>query len=138
MTSTSISVKRTDSARRRSIRADLAFWTAAGAVVAALSGPLAHWWQVSRAVLLVGGVSFAVLGPVLLLGLNRIHRVSGGLVASFVVSNLLLAPVTAAAAWFGWLGLTVAGNWALADAAAIMLVLGAWQLTALRRSPEVR
>jgi hypothetical protein len=135
MTSTSISAKphQADSARWRSVRADLAFWTAAGAVVAALSGPLAHWWQVSRAVLLVGGASFAVLGPILLLGLNRIQRVSGGLVAAFVVTNLLLAPLTAAAAWFGWLGLTAAGSWALADAAAIMLVLGVWQLTALRR-----
>ena len=135
MTSTPISAKprHTDSARRRSIRADLVFWTTAGAVVAALSGPLAHSWQVSRTALLVGGLSFAVLGPVLLLGLNRIRRVSRGLVAGFVVTNLLLAPITAAAAWFGWLGLSAAGNWALADAAAVMLVLGVWQLTALRR-----
>jgi hypothetical protein len=135
MTSTSISAdpRHTDSARRRSLRADLVFWTAAGAVVAALSGPLAQWWHVSRAVLLVGGLSFAVFGPVLLLGLNRIHRVSGGLVAGFVVSNFLLAPITAAAACFGWVGLSAAGNWALADAAAVMLLLGAWQFTALRR-----
>jgi hypothetical protein len=55
-----------------------------------------------------------------------------------VVTNFLLAPLTAAAAWFGWLGLTAEGNWALADAAAIMLVLGVWQLTALRRSPQLR
>jgi hypothetical protein len=93
---------------------------------------------VSRAVLLVGGLSFAVLGPVLLLGLTRMRHVSPGLVAAFVVTNLLLAPLTAAAAWFGWLGLTVAGNWALADAAAIMLVLGAWQLAALRQAPVPR
>jgi hypothetical protein len=140
MTSTSISAspRQADSARWRSVRADLAFWTAAGAVVAALSGPLTDWWQASRAVLLVGGVSFAVLGPVLLLGLNRIRPVSGALVAGFVVTNFLLAPLTAAAAWFGWLGLTAEGNWALADAAAIMLVLGVWQLTALRRSPQLR
>jgi hypothetical protein len=136
MTSTSISTgpRQADSARWRSIRADLAFWTAAGAVVAAFSAPLADWWQVSRAVLLVGGVSFAVLGPVLLLGLNRSRPVPGGVAAGFVVTNFLLAPVAAAAAWFGWLGLTAAGNWALADAAAIMLVLGVWQLVALRRS----
>ncbi|MGC2343393.1 MAG: hypothetical protein WA630_05180 [Mycobacterium sp.] len=100
MTTTSISPRslHADAARRRSLRADLAFWTAAGAVVAALSGPLAHWWQVSRTVLLVGGLS----------------------------------SITAAAAWFGWLGLSAAGNWALADAAAVMLVLGVWQLTAVR------
>jgi hypothetical protein len=135
MTSTSISAnpRHTDSARRRSLRADLVFWTAAGAVVAALSGPLAHWWQVSRTVLLLGGLSFAILGPVMLLGLNRIRRVSRGLVGGFVVTNFLLAPITAAAAWFGWLGLSAAGNWALADAAAAMLVLGVWQLTAWQR-----
>ena len=135
MTSTSISAnpRHTDSARRRSLRADLVFWTAAGAVVAALSGPLAHWWQVSGTVLLVGGLSFVILGPVMLLGLNRIRRVSRGLVGGFVVTNFLLAPITAAAAWFGWLGLSAAGNWALADAAAAMLVLGVWQLTAWQR-----
>ena len=83
MTSTSISRQiTTPTSRRRSLRADLAFWTAAGAVVAALSGPLAHSWQVSRTVLLVGGLSFAVFGPVLLLGLNRMRHVSRGLVAA--------------------------------------------------------
>jgi hypothetical protein len=132
MTSTAIS-PRTDSPRRRSLQAYLAFWTAAGAGVAAFSGPLAQWWQASRAVLLVGGLSFAIFGPALLLGLNRIRRVSRGLVTGFVVTNFLLAPITAAAAWSGWVGLTTAGNWALADAAAVMLVLGAWQFTALQR-----
>jgi len=134
MTSTSISAqpRHADSARRRPINADLAFWTAAGVVIAAISGPLAHSWGVSRAVLLVGGLSFAVLGPILLLGLNR-TRPTRGLVAAFVVTNFLLAPVTAAAAWFGWLRLTAAGNWALAGAAAAMLVLGGWQLTTLQR-----
>jgi hypothetical protein len=81
----------------------------------------------------VGGLSFAIFGPALLLGLNRIRRVSRGLVTGFVVTNFLLAPITAAAAWSGWVGLTTAGNWALADAAAVMLVLGAWQFTALQR-----
>jgi hypothetical protein len=135
MTSTSISAnpRQTDSARWRSIRADLAFWTAAGAGVAALSGPLAHWWQMSRMVLLVGGLSFVVFGPILLVGLNRIRPITRGLVASFVVTNFLLAPLAAAAAWSGWLGLSAPGNWALADAAAVMLVLGVWQFTALRR-----
>jgi hypothetical protein len=135
MTSTSISAspRQAGSARWRSIRADLAFWTAAGAVVVAFSGPLAHWWQVSRVVLLGGGLSFAVLGPVLLRGLNRMRPMPGGVVAGFVVTNFLLAPVAAAAAWFGWLGLAAAGNWALADAAAIMLMLGVWQLAALQR-----
>jgi hypothetical protein len=126
MTTTSISPRPIDSARRRSLRADLIFWTSA------LSGPLAHWWGVPRAVLLDGGLVFVVLGPILLLGINKM-RPTRGLVAGFVVTNLLLAPLAAAAAWFDWLRLSGAGNWALADAAAVMLVLGAWQLTALLR-----
>ena len=132
MTTTSIAARPTDSARTRSLRADLVFWTSAGAVVAALSGPLAQWWGVPRAVLLDGGIAFAILGPILLLGINRM-RPTRGLVAGFVVTNFLLAPLAFAAAWSGWLGLSRAGDWALADAGAIMLVLGVWQLTALRR-----
>lgn len=133
MTTTSISPRPIDSARRRSLRADLVFWTAAGAVVAALSDPLAHWWGVQRGVLLDGGLIFVVLGPILLLGINRM-RPTRGLVAGFVATNFLLAPLAWAAAWFGWLGLSRAGDWAVADAGVAMLVLGAWQLTALRRS----
>jgi hypothetical protein len=135
MTSTTISAKprRTDVARWRSIVADLGFWTAVGAVVAALSGPLSDWWNVSRPALLVGGLAFVGIGVVLLLGLNRIRPTTGGLVASFVVTNFLLAPIVWAAAIFGWLRLSAAGNWALADAGVVMLVLGIWQLTALRR-----
>jgi hypothetical protein len=129
MTSTSIST----TSRWQSIRADLVFWTVAGGVVAALSRPLADWWHVPRAVLLDGGLAFLVLGPVLLFGLNRVRPTTGPLVAAFVVTNFLLAPVTLAAAFLGWLPLSVAGNWALADAGAVMLVLGIWQLTALRR-----
>jgi hypothetical protein len=132
MTTTAIPRRDTDSARTRSLRADLVFWTTAGAIVAALSGPLAHWWGVPRAVLLDGGLAFAILGPILLLGINKMSP-TRGLVAGFFVTNLLLAPLALAAAWFGWLGLSRAGDWALADAGAIMLVLGAWQLTALRR-----
>jgi hypothetical protein len=131
MTSTAIS-RPTDSSRRRPLRADLAFWTAAGAVVAALSRPLSDSWSVPRAVLLDVGLVFAVLGPVMLLGLNRM-RPTRGLVAGFVATNFLLAPLAWAAAGFDWLGLSHAGNWALADAGVIMLVLGVWQFTALRR-----
>jgi hypothetical protein len=132
MTTTAIPRRDTDSARTRSLRADLVFWTSAGAVVAALSGPLAHWWGIPRAVLLDGGLAFAILGPILLLGIKKM-RPTNGLVAGFVVTNFLLAPLTLAAAWFGWLGLSRAGDWALADAGLAMLVLGVWQLTALRR-----
>jgi hypothetical protein len=135
MTSTSISTETrpSDSARRRSVRADLVFWTSAGAVIAALSAPLARWWDVPRQVLLDGGLAFVILGPAMLLGLNRI-RATRGLVAAFVVTNFVLAPLAWAAALFGWLSLSRAGNWALADAGLVMLALGAWQLSALRRS----
>lgn len=107
------------------------FWTAAGALVAALSGPLSHSWAVPRAVLLDVGLVFAIVGPLMLLGLRRM-RLSSGLVAAFVVTNFALAPLALAAAGFDWLGLTRAGNWALADAGLVMLVLGIWQYVALR------
>jgi hypothetical protein len=130
MTTTAIP-RSTATSRRRSLYADLSFWTAAGAVVAALSGPLSHSWGVPRAVLLDVGLVFAILGPLLLLGVNRM-RVTRGLVAGFVVTNFALAPLSLAAAGLDWLGLTRAGNWALTDAGLVMLVLGIWQYTALR------
>jgi hypothetical protein len=131
MTTTTIA-RPTDSSRRRPLRADLIFWTAAGAVVAALSRPLSESWGVPHALLLDVGLAFAILGPVMLLGVNRM-RLTRGLIAGFVVTNLVLAPLAWAAAGFDWLGLSRAGNWALADAGVIMLVLGVWQFTALRR-----
>jgi hypothetical protein len=135
MTTTAISTRsrQADYPRWRSIRADLVFWTVAGAFVAALNRPIGDWWNISHAVLLAGGLSFVVLGVILLPGLNRIRPTPRGLVASFVVTNFLLAPIVWAAAIFGWLRLSAAGNWALADAGVVMLVLGIWQLTALRR-----
>jgi hypothetical protein len=105
-----------------------------GAVVATFSGPLADWWNVPRAALLICGLAFLVCGPALLFGLNRIRPASRGLVLSFGVSNLLLVPTLWAAAALGWLPLSTAGNWALAGAGDVALVLGVWQLTALRRS----
>jgi hypothetical protein len=131
MTTTTIA-RPTDSSRRRPLRADLIFWTAAGAVVAALSRPLSESWGVPHAVLLDVGLAFAILGPVMLLGVNRM-RLTRGLIAGFVVTNFVLAPLAWAAAGFDWLGLSKAGNWALADAGVIMLALGAWQFTAVRR-----
>jgi hypothetical protein len=138
MISTSISVepRPTDATRWRCIRADLVFWTIVGAVVAVLDRPLGDWWRVSHSVLLAGGLSFLLGGIGLLFGLNRLRPTPRALVAGFGVSNLVLAPITWAAAWFGWLPLTAAGNWALADAGAVALGLGVWQLTALRRSPH--
>ena len=67
----------------------------------------------------------------MLLGFNRM-RVTRGLVAGFVVTNFVLGPLALAAAGLDWFGLSRAGNWALADAGVVMLVLGVWQFTALR------
>lgn len=131
MTTASIS-HRTDAARRWSVVADLAFWTAAGAVATVASTPLAHAWGVPRAVLLGTGITFVTLGPVLLLGLRRI-RVTRGLVAGFVATNAVLTPLAWAAAEYGWLRLTHAGNEALVGAGVVMLALGAWQTLSLRR-----
>jgi hypothetical protein len=135
MTGTSISnsSRRTDDLRWRSIRADLGFWSVAGAVVAILSGPLSIWWSVPRAVLLVGGVSFLVGGVGLLFGLNRVRPTSRGLVWAFGLSNLLLAPIVWTAASIGVLPLSVGGQWALATVGVVALVLGVWQLTTLPR-----
>ena len=105
-----------------------------GGVVAALSGPLGDWWNVPRAELFGGGSAFLVAGIALLFGLHRIRPTSRGLVLGFGVSNLLLVPTLWAAALGGWLPLSAAGNWALAGAGDVALVLGIWQLTALRRS----
>jgi hypothetical protein len=105
-----------------------------GGFVAAFSGPLGNWWNVPRAELFIGGLAFVVAGVVLLFGLNRIRPTSAGLVLGFGVSNLLLAPTMWALALRGWLPLSAAGNWALAGAGDVALVLGIWQLTALRRS----
>jgi hypothetical protein len=104
-----------------------------GAVVAVLSGPLADWWNVSRAALLTGGLAFLAIGPALLFGLNLIRPTPRALVLGFCVSNLLLVPTLWAAAALGWLPLSVAGNWALVGAGDAALVLSVWQLTASRR-----
>jgi len=140
MTTASISTRtiRTDNARWRSIAADLGFWTVAGAVVAALNGPLSRSWNVAHTELVIGGLSFLVGGVALLLGLNRIRPTSRGLVLAFGASNLLLAPTLWVAAALGWFPLSSAGNWALAGAGDVALVLGAWQLTALRRPRHTR
>src|SRR5579875_1416816 len=100
MTSESVfrSFRICSAARWRSITADLAFWTVVGVIVAALSRPLAQWWGLPQAVLLDGGVAFAVLGPGLLLGLSRMRPTPRGLVWGFGISNLVLAPLLWAAA----------------------------------------
>ena len=104
-----------------------------GAAVAALDRELGNWWNVPRVALLIGGLAFLVVGPALLFGLNRIRPTPRGLVLGFGVSNLLLAPTLWATASLGELPLSAAGNWALAGAGDVALVLGIWQLATLRR-----
>jgi hypothetical protein len=135
MTTTAISARarQTDRTRWAPVRADLVFWTAAGGVVAALDRPLGDWWGVPHNVLLEAGLAFLVGGVGLLLGLSRVRPTPRALVAGFGVSNLLLAPTLWAAALLDWLPVSAAGNWALADAGAVALGLGVWQLAASRR-----
>jgi hypothetical protein len=135
MTTATISARTrpTDATRWRSIAADVSFWTVVGGVVAALSGRLGDWWNVPRAELLIGGLAFLAAGPALLFGLNRIRPTPRGLVMGFGVANLLLAPTLWATASLGELPLSTTGNWALAGAGDVALVLGIWQLTTLRR-----
>ena len=90
-----------------------------------------------REVLLDVGLAFVIGGPLMLLGLNRL-RGTRAVAAGFVVTNFVLASVAWAAAGFGWLPLSTAGNWALADAGVVMLVFGVWQFTALRPSHRAR
>jgi hypothetical protein len=118
--------------RWRSVFADLAFWTLAGAIVATLSGPFGDWWHVPHAALLAGGLAFLVGGVGLLFGLNRVRPTPRQLVRGFGVFNLIFAPVVWATALYGWLPLSESGNWALAFAGGIALVLGAWQLNTSR------
>ncbi len=118
----------------RPIVADLAFWTLAGAAVAVVCEPLGRWWRVPSTALFVGGAIFAVGGTGVLLGLRRIRPTPRRLLKAFGVANLLLAPALWVVALLGWLPVTGAANWALASAGDVALLLGAWQLTALRRS----
>lgn len=136
MTSESISVDATsaDGRRRQPIVADLAFWSVAGAAVAALSGPLGQWWDVPRTALLAGGLSFPALGIGLLYGLRRARPIPRAVVQSFAVVNLALAPVMWVAALLHVLPVSAGGNWALAAAGDIMLVLGLWQWWAARHA----
>jgi hypothetical protein len=130
-------------AARWSIVADLAFWSVAGAFGAALSQRLGKSWGIQHEVLLVVGLLFVVVGPGMLIALNRVRPTPLPLLSAFAVFNLVLAPLAWAAALSGWLGLSAAGDEALAWAGGIALVLGIWQLSALLRcsgldSPTVR
>lgn len=135
MTSKAItdSHSQTDHRARQSIVADLAFWSLVGAAVAALSGPLGHWWNVPPEVLLVGGLAFLVAGVAALAGLSR-RRLARQLVTGFGVFNLVFAPAVWVTALAGWLPLSGAGNEALTLGGVVALALGAWQLSTLRRA----
>jgi hypothetical protein len=117
---------------RWSIVADLAFWGVAGAIGAALSDRLGKWWGIPHGVLLAVGLAFLVGGAGLLFALNRVRPTSRRLVWGFGVFNLVIAPLAWAAALSGWLGLSTTGDLALGWAGGIALVLGIWQLNALR------
>ncbi|ORW02009.1 hypothetical protein [Mycobacterium kyorinense] len=129
---TSELVSRRYSQRWRAILADLVFWSLAGAIVAAFSGPFGEWWHVPRSVLLAGGLTFLVGGLGLLFGLNRLRPTPRRLVWGFGMFNLIFAPIVWVTAMYGWLPLSAPGNWALASAGVIALVLGGWQLDTLR------
>jgi hypothetical protein len=134
MTSEQISrgSSKTDDAARWSIVADVAFWSVAGAIGAALSERLGKWWGIPHGVLLSVGLAFLVGGAGLLFALNRVRPTSRRLVWGFGLFNLVLAPLAWVAALSGWLGLSTAGDWALGWTGGIALVLGIWQLNALR------
>ena len=135
MTSNQISRRsnKADDAAWWSIVADLAFWTVAGAMGAALSERLGQWWGIQHEVLLVVGLVFVVLGAGALFALNRVGAMSRLVVWVFGIFNLVLAPLAWAVASSGWLNVSTAGDRALGWAGAIALVLGIWQLSALLR-----
>src|ERR1700744_896687 len=110
MTSEQISLgsSKADNAARWSVVADLAFWSLAGAIGAALSDRLGKWWGIPHGVLLAVGLTFLVGGAGLLVVLNRVRPTSRRLVWGFGVLNLVLAPLAWATALAGWLGLSTA------------------------------
>ncbi len=136
MTSEYISTTATASTnqRWRPIGADLAFWSLAGATVALLSEPLGRWWRVPSTALLAGGLVFVVGGAGLWLGLRQISPTPRRLLTVFGAANLLLAPALWAVALWHLLPVAPAGNWALASAGDVALLLGAWQLIVSRRA----
>jgi hypothetical protein len=113
--------------------ADLAFWTVAGLLGALLCVPIGDLANVRPLWFAVGAGALGIVAFGLLLGLGRLRPVSRGLVWSFAVGNLALAPVVWLTAFAGWLPLSSAGNWALALCGDAMLVLGLYQWSVLRK-----
>ncbi len=114
--------------------ADVVFWSTAGSAVAVLCEPLGRWWGVPSTALLGGGLLFVVGGAGMWLWLRRARPVSRHLLQGFGVANSMLAPALWVMALCHWLPVTGAGNWALASAGDVALLLGAWQLIASRRA----
>src|SRR5579875_140378 len=116
------------------ILADLVFWSFAGTSVAVLCEPLGRWWGVPSTALLAAGSLFVVAGGGLWLRLRRLRPTPRRLLRGFGAANLLLAPALWAVAFWHLLPVSSAGNWALASAGDVALLLGAWQLIASRRA----
>lgn len=114
---------------RAPVLADLLFWTAVGAVLAAASGPLADAWAVPREALVGIGLGLVAIGPSAIWGLQRVRPLPGRLVLAFALGNLALTPVVLLAAALDWLRMSSSGNATLAVAAAVTLLLGGWQLS---------
>jgi hypothetical protein len=117
----------------RAIVADLAFWTAAGLLAALLSVPIGNLIDVRPLWFAVGAAGLAAGGVGLLFLLGRVLPVSRGLVWAFALTNLVVAPVLWVAAFMGALPLSAAGNRGLAMCGDAMLILGLYQLYALRQ-----
>jgi hypothetical protein len=121
---------------RWSVLTDLGFWMIASVIVAAFHAPLARAWGAPRFALLGLCLVVFVAGTVGLVPLRRLRRLPSRLIRAFGLANLATALVLLAAASLDWLHLTAAGNTALAAAAGIALLLGAWQLLSASLQPQ--
>jgi hypothetical protein len=117
----------------RSAWIDLGFWTVVGAVAATASEGLGALLGIPTQWLVTGGIGTLVLCIVLLWLIQRSRPLSSKLIWVFFISNAVGAPLAWIMALTGALPLTSAGNWALAIAGDVMLVLGIYQFYALRK-----
>jgi hypothetical protein len=118
----------------RSVTADLVFWGVVSVLALIFLTQLSAAWGVPRQVLL--GIS-AVIGASAVVGLLVFRRTGPPprrLIRSFGITNLVMTPVLVVIGLAGILGLTAAGNLAIAAAGAATLLLGAWQVAESRTS----
>lgn len=118
----------------RAVVVDLAFWSLVGVAAAALAVPAADLIAVQTVWLVVAAVSLALVSGSALYGLGRLRPMPRTVVGTFAVFNLVGAPLVWVAALLGWVPLNSAGDWALFLAGDTMLLLGLYQVFALRRS----